>query len=125
MNLGFSKTLAVIFGTALPLLGIVRNFTTQADAAVFFVDLIAGAFLLVGAWRVGVASHSGQRYLAAAWGLTIGLFYSSLYTQIQMLSQPALVEPPIPPVWALGATGFGLLLSILGLIACLRSIRKK
>ena len=28
MNLGFSKTLAIIFGTALPLMGIVRNFTT-------------------------------------------------------------------------------------------------
>ena len=124
MNLGFSKTLAIILGTALPLLGIVRNFTAQADPAAFFVDLIAGAFLLVGAWRVGVAAHSGQRYLAAAWGLTIGLFYSSFYAQIQMLSKPVLVETPIPPVWGVVGTGFGLFVAILGLIACLRSIRK-
>ena len=125
MNLGFSKTLAIIFGTALPLMAIVRNFAAQTDPAGFFVDLIAGAFLLVGAWRVGVVPHSGQRFLAAAWGLTIGLFYSSFYAQWLMMSNPVSVEPPIPPGYALAATALGLFVAILGLIASLRSIRKK
>jgi hypothetical protein len=124
MNLGFSKTLAIIFGTALPLLAIVRNFTTQSDPVGFFVELVAGSFLLISAWRVGMVAHSGQRFLAAAWGLTVGLFYSSLYAQWLMMSKPPLVEPPIPPGYALAATGLGLVVAILGLITCLRSIRK-
>jgi hypothetical protein len=124
MNLGFSKTLAIIFGTALPLLGIVRSFTTQADPVGFFVDIVAGAFLLLGAWRVSVSAHSGQRYLAAAWGLTIGLFYSELYAQVRTMSKPAMVNPMIGPEWSVAATGIGLLIAIIGLIACLRSIRK-
>jgi hypothetical protein len=125
MDLGFSRTLAIIFGTALPLLGIVRMFTgTSGDPTGFFVDLVNGAFLLVGAWRVGVVAHSGQRFLAAAWGLTVGLFYASLQAQIQAMSKPSVIETPIPPEWAAAGTGFGLLLSIIGLITCLRSTRK-
>ena len=126
MNLGFSKTLAIIFGTALPLLGIVRFFITQNDPAVFFVDLIAGTFLLVGAWRVGEAAHSGQRYLAAAWGLSIGLLYSSLYAQVQLIYRPITLDVPSSEleIAATILTAFGLFMASLGLIACLRSARK-
>ncbi len=127
MNLGFSRVLAIVFGTALPLLGMVRNLMLEPDAGSFFPDLVAGAFLLVGAWRVGVSPHSGQRFLAAAWGLTIGLFYADLHDQIEAMYRPVIVEAPtpfIPPELAIAASGFGLLMAILGLIGCLRSTRK-
>jgi len=125
MNLGFSRTLAIIFGTALPLMAFVRMLTaTNRDPVGFFADLIAGAFLLVGAWRAGEVPHSGQRFLAAAWGLTIGLLYSSLYAQIQTMWSPSIVEPPISPEWAVAATSLVLLVAVIGLIACLRSARK-
>jgi hypothetical protein len=123
MNLGFSKTLAIIVGTALPLLGIVRTRLAPSDPVDFFEDLIAGAFLLVGAWRVGVAPHSGQRYLAAAWGLTIGLFYYDLYTQIQALSKPVIGDVTFGPEWSVAAAGIELIIAIVGLITCLRSTR--
>jgi hypothetical protein len=122
MNLGFSKVLAIIIGTALPLLAIVRSWTAGGDAASFFADLLAGAFLLVGAWRVSISPHSGQRFLAAAWGLTMGLFYSSLYMQALAFWKP--VTDEIPLEFSIAVTGFGLLIAILGLIACLKSTRK-
>src|SRR5262245_60647255 len=118
MNLGFSRVLAIIFGVALPLLGIVRNWTSEQDAATFFADLVAGAFLLVAAWRLKVSAHSGQRFLAAAWGLTIGLFYSSLYVQAQGVWKPVTEEPPLPLEFSIAVSSFGLLMAILGLIAC-------
>ena len=126
MNLGFSKTLALIFGTALPLMGIVRSFIAKGDPAGFFEDLIAGAFLLFGAWQVGISKHSGQRYLAAAWGLVLGLLYSDLYAQIQAITVPQIVEvrTPIPPGYGIAISVLSLLCAAVGLITCLRSTRK-
>jgi hypothetical protein len=125
MDLGLSRTLAFIYGTALPLLGFVRMLTgTNRDPVGFFVDLVAGAFLLVGAWRVGVAAHSGQRYLAAAWGLTVGLLFTALYGEIQSMWVPAMVESPIPPEGVVAGISLALLGAVIGLITCLRSIRK-
>ena len=125
MDLGFSRMLAFIYGTALPLLGFVRMLTaTNRDPVGFFVDLIAGAFLMVGAWRVGVTAHSGQRYLAAAWGLTVGLLFSSLYREIQSMWVSAMVESPIPPEGVVAGIGLALFGAVIGLITCLRSIRK-
>ena len=125
MNLGFSRTLAFIYGTAMPLLGFVRILTsTNRDPVGFFVDLVAGAFLLIGAWRVGVVPHSGQRFLAAAWGLTVGLLFTSLYGEIQSMWTPAMVESPIPPEGVVAGLSLAFLGAVIGLITCLRSIRK-
>jgi len=125
MDIGFSKTLAFIYGTALPLLGFVRILTaTDRDPVSFFVDLIAGAFLLVGAWRVSVVPHSGQRFLAAAWGLTVGLLFTALNEQIQTMSTPAAIAGEIPPELVVAGMGIAFLGAVTGLINCLRSIRK-
>jgi hypothetical protein len=125
MNIGFSRTLAIIFGVGLPMLGIVRHWTSaNGDPSGFFVDLLNGAFLLFGAWKVGEKERSGQRFLAAAWGLTIGLYYSSLAEQIDKLKIVELVEAPISPEWVLAATSLGLLIAVIGLISSLRSTRK-
>ena len=50
MDIGLSRTLAIILGSALPLLGFVRQSTNEnADAASFLIDLALGILLLYGA----------------------------------------------------------------------------
>jgi len=125
MDVKFSRTLAIIFGVLLPLLGIVRNWTTpKGDAAGFFVDLAAGGMLLYGVWRVAEKERSGQRFLAAGWGLTVGLIYASLEQQVEALYAGTVAEAPIPAEWSVALTAFGLLLSIVGLVSGLRSTKK-
>jgi len=125
MNVKFSRTLAIIFGILLPLLGIVRNWTTpKGDMGGFFADLAAGGLLLYGVWRVAEKERSGQRFLAAGWGLTVGLMYASLEQQIEALYAGTVAEAPIPAEWAVALTGTGFLLSIVGLISGLRSTKK-
>lgn len=126
MKLGFSRWLAILFGALVVLLAAVRNWTVeQRDAAGFFADFISAAFLLFGAWKVGQNEHSGKRYLAAAWGLTCGLFYTSLVNQVKVLGTPQLIEPEIGPEWIALGTGFGLLIAIAGLLTSLGSSRSK
>lgn len=124
MNVKLSRALAVVFGIALPALGVVRNWTLpNGDVAGFLVDLATGALLLFGAWKVGEKERTGQRFLAAAWGLTIGLFYSSLANQISQMWSGEAVEAPISQEWTVVATSVGLILAIVGLISGLRSTR--
>ncbi|MFL6468002.1 MAG: hypothetical protein ACJ72Z_08600 [Pyrinomonadaceae bacterium] len=127
MSTGFSRWLAILFGVLIPLLGIVRNWTMEKqDVTAFFVDILTGTFLLFSAWKVGQKERTGRRYLAAAWGLTCGLFYSGLANQITEMQKPAaLVEPTIGPEWIVMGTGTALLLALAGLITSLKSTRIK
>ena len=125
MDIGFSRTLAIILGAALPLLGFIRQITTATgDATGFFTDLVVGIFLLFGAWKVGEKTHTGQRYLAAAWGMTVGVFISTLAAQISGLGQVEPVAPPISRSWLTVSAGLGLILATVGLITSLRSTKK-
>jgi hypothetical protein len=125
MGIGFSRTLAIILGTALPLLGFIRQATTtNADAPSFVIDLVLGIFLLYGAWKVGEKKHTGQRYLAAAWGMTVGVFYYTLAAQITRLNKGELFAVTIPLEWLVVAAGLGLVVAMAGLITSLRSIKK-
>lgn len=124
MNVGFSRWLAIAFGVSIPLLGIVKNWTeAKQDAASFFVDIILGTFLLLGAWKVAQNERSGQRFLSAAWGLACGLFYASLANQITAMGDQVQVETTIGPEWSATFTSIGLLTAITGLISSLRSTR--
>jgi hypothetical protein len=126
MKLGFSRWLAILFGFVILLMAAVRNWTVQQhDPAGFFADFTSAAFLLFGAWKVSENEHSGKRYLAAAWGLTCGLFYASLVNQMNVLGTPQLIEPVIGPEWIALGTSFGLLIAIAGLITSLGSSRSK
>ena len=71
------------FGVLLPVLAIVRNWSLdKQDFWAFFADVISGAFLLFAVWKVSQKERVGKRYLAAAWGLVCGLFYSSFAYQV-------------------------------------------
>lgn len=129
MNVKFSRWLAMVFGALLPVLAIVRNWSLdKQDLTAFFADVTSGAFLLFAAWKVGEKERVGKRYLAAAWGLVCGLFYSSLAYQVMAImsaGKPEIGEPFIPPEFSAVATGLGLLIVIVGLISSLRSDRSK
>ncbi len=125
MNVRLSKMLAYIFGIGLPVLGIVRNWTLpNGDPAGFFIDLAAGGFLLYGAWKTGEKERSGQRYLAAGWGLTVGLIYAGIEEHVRNLGKEQALAAPIAPEWVIGAAGLALVAAIGGLITSLRSTRK-
>jgi hypothetical protein len=94
MNLTFSRRLALVFGVLL------------------------GAALLYGAWRVAKNVETGRPWLAAAWGLTCGLAYTSFFGQLARLDQP---DPSsLPAAWVVGIKGVGFLLAILALAGSLR-----
>ncbi len=123
-GIALSRWLAVVFGLAIPMLGIVRNrLASQIDPISFFVDLVTGGFLLYGAWRVGQNKRGGQRYLSAAWGWACGLFFSSLVLQLAALGKADIEEAFIGPQWVAVMTGFGLMAMIVGLVTSLRSTK--
>lgn len=127
MNLGFSSSLAFVLGILLPVLGLVRGATaTDADLPAFFADLICGGMLLFGAVKTRQRAHSGQRFLAAAYGLTFGVFYSSVMVQLQpRIGGIAPAEGDIPSEVMIVPTVLGLLVAGIGLLTSLRSIRPK
>ncbi len=124
-GVALSRWLAVLFGLAIPMLGVVRNrITSQTDPLSFFVDLVTGGFLLYGAWRVGQSERSGQRFLSAAWGLACGILYSSLVLQIEIIRKSEVSEAPLRPEWVAALTGLGLVAMLVGLITSLRSTKR-
>ena len=126
MNVKFSRWLAMVFGVLIPLLGIVRNWSLdKQDFWAFFADVGSGAFLLFAAWKVSQKERVGRRYLAAAWGLVCGLFYSSLANQVMSIDKPESGDPMLTPEFSVAATGVGLLIVLAGLISSLRSDRNK
>lgn len=125
MNVGFSRWLAIAFGVLIPLLGIVKNWTdAKPDVTGFVADIALGTFLLFGAWKVGENERSGQRFLSAAWGLTCGLLYESLVSQLNALVTSG-QDDTLFGTFAASATAasLGLLIAIVGLISSLKSTR--
>jgi len=129
MNVKFSRWLAMGFGVLLPVLAIVRNWSLdKQDFWAFFADVISGAFLLFAVWKVSQKERVGKRYLAAAWGLVCGLFYSSFAYQVVTInagSKPEMGEPMIPAEFSVAAAALGLLIVLTGLMSSLRSDRSR
>jgi hypothetical protein len=127
MNLGFGASLAYVMGVLLPVMGVVRNWTANdSDIGAFFADLLCGGLLLFGAVKTGQRPHTGQRFLSAAWGLTVGIFYASLMQQLQPKANGIIaVEGYIPEEYLIVPTIVGLLIALVGLMVSLRSIHQK
>jgi hypothetical protein len=126
MTIAFSRRLAVILGVLTPLAETVRRWHQlgQISALPFWLDdYFIGAMLLYGAWRTGKDIRSGRRFLAAAWGFTCGMAYSSFFAQLTRLNEP---DPaPIPSTWVAVIKGVGLALAILALVGSLRRLREE
>src|SRR5215510_2774118 len=121
MTIAFSRRLAIIFGILTPLAETVRRWRQLGQLSVWpfwLDDYIIGALLLYGAWRTGKDIRSGRRFLAAAWGFTCGMAYSSFFAQLERLNEP---DPaPIPSIWVAAIKGVGFALAILALVGSLK-----
>jgi hypothetical protein len=121
MTIAFSQRLAVIFGILTPLAETVRRWRQLGEVGAlpsWLDDYFIGALLLYGAWRTSKDIRSGRRFLAAAWGFTCGMAYSSFFGQLARLNEP---DPaPIPSAWVAVIKGVGLALAILALVGSLK-----
>ena len=116
----FSRVLAVVLGLLAPILDTIRRWKTWREfPPALFDDYILGAFLLAGAWLAGRNFHHGQRLLAAAWGFTCGMAYSSFFSQLYRFQRNEIDPAPISSGCVLTIKGVGLLLAIAALIATL------
>jgi hypothetical protein len=126
MTLTFSRRLALIYGTALPIIETIRRWQQLDDFRMWpawLDDVLLGAALLYGAWRVTRNVESGRPWLAAAWGLTCGIAYNSFFGQLAHLDQP---DPSaLPSTWVVGIKGVGILLAIVALAGSLRHAAPK
>ena len=121
MNLIFSRRLALVYGVSLPIVETIRRWQQLGDLRVWpswLDDLLLGAALLYGAWRVSQNVDTRRPWLATAWGLTCGIAYNSFFGQLAHLDQP---DPSaLPATWVVGIKGVGSLLAIVALVGSLR-----
>ena len=121
MTLNFSRRLAVVYGVLLPIIETLRRWKQLGDFRMWSAwldDVLLGAALLYGAWRVARNVETGRPWLAAAWGLTCGIAYNSFFGQLAHLDQQ---DPSsLPATWVLGIKGVGTLLAVVALTGALR-----
>lgn len=123
MNIWFSRNLAVFLGIITPLLETIRRWHTwQENPPAFFDDYILGGLLLYGAWRVGKDARSGQRFLTAAWGFSLGMVYSSFFWQLEQMRLGTIDPAPISSGWVAIIKGIGFILVIIGFVTSLRKL---
>src|SRR5262245_45186234 len=124
MSIRFSRCLAFVLGLVAPVLETIRRWSTwQDNPAALFDDYVLASFLLYGAWRVGKDPVSGQRFLAAGWGVAFGMVFLSFFGQLNALRTGEVDPAPIASEWVLAVKGLGFLLVIIGLVSSWRNIR--
>lgn len=118
----FSRMLAVVFGTLVPIAETVRRWDTWQESPLsLFDDYILAALVLYGAWLAGRDFRRGQCFLAAAWGIVCGVGYGSFFGQLHRLQLGEPDPAPIPSSWVAAIKGVLLLLGIVALIMTLRA----
>lgn len=125
MTLTFSRRLALAYGVLLPIVETIRRWQQLGDIRMWpawLDDFVLGACLLYGAWRTAQDVEIGRPWLAAAWGVTCGMAYTSFFGQLTRLDQP---DPSsLPAAWVVGIKGVGFLLAIVALAGSLRHARE-
>ena len=115
------RNLAFGFGTLLPLLQTIRLWNHLTDAGYFihwFDDYLFGCFLLFAAFKVLKYKEEGKVYLAAAWGVMVGVAFLSTLGQLDYVIQGKADPAPVSTETVLAIKLLGLLLSIIGMILC-------
>jgi hypothetical protein len=124
MTIAFSRNLAIFLGIVTPVLETIRRWSTWTEyPPAMLDDYFLGGFLLYGAWRVGKDPVEGQRFLAAAWGVALGMVFLSFFGQIQQMRLGSVDPAPVSSEWVAVVKGFGFVLVILGLVASLRRVK--
>jgi len=115
----FARRLALLAGVVLPIGEIARRWQQLGDPQMFFAwfdDILIGAFLLYGVWRVGQDAVSGQASLAAAWGFTLAIAIGSFFSGLFGDADPTGLSRPI----VVAIKGVMLALAIGALVSVLR-----
>jgi hypothetical protein len=116
-GLRFSRGLAYVFGIGAPLAETIRRWGTWREyPPAFFDDFILGAFLLAGAWATrGHPTPRGRALLAAAWGFTCAMGYSSTAFHWLMMRRGEPDPAPIPSEAVFAIKVIGSLLAVVAL----------
>jgi hypothetical protein len=126
MTLTYSRRLALVIGILVPIVETIRRWHQLGDIRIWpswLDDFVIGACLLYGFWRTAKDVETGRPWLAAAWGVTCGMAYTSFFGQLVRLNQP---DPSgVPAAWVVGIKGVGFLLAILALAGSLRHADQK
>jgi hypothetical protein len=116
-----SIALAVAFGIFLPAADTVRRWHTWRDDPVTLLDdYVLGAVLLSAAWFAGRNPRKGQRFLACAWGITLGVGYGGIVGQLRRLQTGEPDPAPISSEWVAVIKFVLLALALVAIAATLR-----
>jgi hypothetical protein len=116
---GFARRLAIVAGVVLPIGELARRWHQLGDPRLLFAwldDILIGAFLVYGAWRVGQDAVRGQATLAAAWGFTLAIAIGSFLTGLFGDADPTGASRPV----VVAIKGVMLALAIAALVSVLR-----
>jgi hypothetical protein len=116
-RLAASRRLAYVLGVFVPLGETIRRWGIWWDHPMIFLDdYLIGAFLIAGALATrDVPSSRGKALLAAAWGLTLGMAYSSIAAHWQGMQAGQADPAPIPTQWVFAIKILGGLLAAVAL----------
>jgi hypothetical protein len=117
MLISISRYFAIALGVLTPLAETVRRrHTWRENPPAFFDDYIIGAFLLLGAWRVGTDVPRGRPFLAAAWAFMCGMAYVSFFGQLAD-NRLGIADPaPISGAAVAAIKGVGLAIGVMCLM---------
>lgn len=119
--LTLSRRLAFAFGILIPLLETIRRWGVWGYPPSWLDDYCIGAFLLVAAMRARPPRevHRARAWLAAAWGFTAGIGYTSFFMHLEHIHEP---DPGnIPQFWLTTGIGVGWLIVLVVLFGTLRA----
>jgi hypothetical protein len=117
-----SRALAVFLGIFVPIAETVRRWNTWRELPLTLIeDYALAALVLYGAWLVGRDFRSGQRFLAAAWGVVCGVGYCSVVGQWNRIQTGEPDPAPVPSTWVLAIKIALFVLGIVALIATLKA----
>lgn len=123
MPMRVSKVLAVTIGVLAPLLDTIRRWHTWTEnPPALLDDYLLGGVLLFGVWRVHLNPAEGQRFLAAGWGVALGMVVLSFFGQIDAIMRGRPDPAPVSSEAVAVVKGLGLLIVIIGLITSLRKV---
>jgi hypothetical protein len=112
----FSRTAALIVGVVAPVGETIRRWSTwRQDPPALFDDYLIGLLLLSAVWVLRRDAVRGRVLLAGAWGLTCGMAYGSIFSQIAAIGAGLPDPAPIPSEWVLGVKLLGGALAVAGL----------
>lgn len=119
IDLNLSRNLALGIGPLLPVLETIRRIRIGGNIVWWLDDYLIGLFLIASALLTFKNPEKGRRYLAAAWGFALGMGYVSFFSHL--LDRNESGKTLFHNDLVTGVIGFGIILSILGLLGSLRS----